>query len=113
MEVIVWHLSEVEEDILNLAQAAKVLDVQTATAKSYCEKHGIPHSNFGGQYRIPRESLIHWMNSKSQGLTYRDPGFQGKYLTEAELLQLKLEADEAADKNYLAMKKLTGKKESK
>ena len=113
MEVIVWYLAGVEEALLNLAQAAKVLDVQTATAKSYCEKQGIPHSNFGGQYRIPRLALIEWMNSKSQGITYRDPGYEFRGLSEAERLKLQREAEEEAYKDHVAMKTLMGKKESK
>jgi hypothetical protein len=36
----------------------------------------LPHTNLGGRIQIPRVAFVQWLNRRSAGVVYHDPGYE-------------------------------------
>jgi len=60
------RIAEMDEEILDVTRAAKVLGVSTKTIYTLARKGEIPATRVGREWRFARKSLIDWVATGSE-----------------------------------------------
>jgi hypothetical protein len=76
VRVALSKLATIQEEFLSLNQVALVMEISPTTAKKLTQADpALPYTDLGGVIKVPRSLLVEWLNSRSKGIEYFDPGY--------------------------------------
>ena len=61
-----WRIAEMDEEILDVTRAAKVLGVSSKTVYNLARQGKIPATRVGREWRLTRKNIIEWVGKSSE-----------------------------------------------